>query len=61
MVQQAEDHDRVHLVVHLVVDGDVRSGFAVALAEMAGEFHPRREGLGREVILDDLNVPIVPP
>jgi hypothetical protein len=32
MVEEADDHDGVHLVIHLAVDGDVRPRLAMALA-----------------------------
>jgi hypothetical protein len=60
MVKKSNDHDGIDLVVHLIVDRDVGAGLAVPFAKVANEFHAGRKRRRRQVILDDLNVPVVP-
>src|ERR1035437_5963541 len=59
MVEQADDHDGVHLVIHLAVDRHVRPRFAVALAQVAGQLDPRRKRLRGQVLLNHFNVAVV--
>src|SRR5664279_2346381 len=59
MVEQADDHDGVHLMIHLAVDRDVRPRLAVAFAQVAGQFDPCRKGLRTEVLLNHFNVAVV--
>ena len=59
MIEQANDDDGINLVIHLAVDRDIRTRFAVALAQVPGQLDPRGERLRAAVLLNHFNVAVV--